>query len=158
MAFPGSALIAALSQGAGVQQQRPQRQQPGRVAWGGQQFSNPADLAAWINAHGGNAQRTFASHPGLGAAFGQRGVGQGGGLQQLPPPAGMPPPSLIGPPEQVPHPPPGLIGPPVQVPPAPGDGGGGQHIIGGYPGPQHVPPQRFGIAGALSQRRARPLY
>lgn len=123
--------------------QQPQRHFPGHVPWGGQQFSDLPSLLAWIAAHGGNPQQTLATHPGLGAAFGQRGVqpgggfgGAGGGAPGLGvSPFGSPgPPGLLGPPTPV-HPHPGLLGPPMQVPPdmpaVPRPGGFGGGVLGG---------------------------
>jgi hypothetical protein len=93
---PASSLLAALAgvaprgvravgrrlptpQGQGVNQQLPLPRLPGRVAWGGQQFSDLPSLMAWIAAHGGNPQQVLANHPGIGTAFGQRGTAPGAG-------------------------------------------------------------------------------
>lgn len=143
-----SALARSLirnQQGRSVQQQLPQRHVPGHLPWGGRQFSSLQEWVAWVTAHGGNAQHELATHPGIGATFGQRGVEAGGGLAggitsgDRVRAGGPGPPGLEGGPLPIR----GQLNPPGVIPVSPGR----------HP----VPPGTFGFQGAQRGVNLRPV-
>lgn len=62
----------------------------GQIAWGGQRFSNPAEVAAWINARGGHTsgQQFLQNHPALWATQGR--PTQAAAPEQMPAATGAP--------------------------------------------------------------------
>src|SRR6266496_1830861 len=67
------------------------RRRGNQIRWGGQQFSSPGELVAWINAHGGQTSVPdfLARHPGAAAIFSgaassnYAGAGAGPGIPAL---------------------------------------------------------------------------
>ena len=62
----------------------------GEIAWGGQRFQNPDQVAAWINARGGNTsgQQFLQNHPALQGIYGRSAQAVGAPASAQPVPEG----------------------------------------------------------------------